>query len=290
MPTIHRYNSDERQHYLFKQQYTFKLKPRLLYAGDLKKSRKWSEKMHSHTFCEIIYIVDGKGTITLGDKVRQIKRGDIVIYNPDTMHAEESSEQEPLEIRFMALDRLEITDLPRNHLLPPDYDYIYSAGQYEDLFVSEFEKMIHEFETQNVFYFEIAQNIARTLMMYILRIINEHMDEDSLFQNNNLNLAIKYIHENYYRHITLEDIAANCYLNKYYLSHLFTRLHGMSVGKYIKQLQLNDAMTQLRETNDSVESIANKVGYNDTGHFCRTFKKATSMTPLQYRKSHNSQE
>lgn len=121
-------------------------------------------------------------------------------------------------------------------------------------------------------------------MMYILRIINEQTDETSLFQNNNLNLAMEYIHQNYNKHITLEDIADHCYLNKYYLSHLFTRSQGMSIGKYIKNLQLNDAMTRLRETTESVENIASSVGYNDTGHFCRTFKKATSLTPLQYRK------
>lgn len=284
MATIHRYNSDERQHYLFKHQHTFKLKPRLLYAGYLKKSCQWSEKLHSHTFCEIIFIVDGRGTITIGDESREVKKGDIVIYNPDVMHAEESSETEPLEIKFMALDRLEITDLPRNHLLPPDYDCIYPTEQYAELFTAEFEKMVAEFERKDVFYFEIAQNLARTLMMYILRIINEQTDETSLFQNNNLNLAMEYIHQNYNKHITLENIADHCYLNKYYLSHLFTRSQGMSIGKYIKNLQLNDAMTRLRETTESVESIASSVGYNDTGHFCRTFKKATSLTPLQYRK------
>ena len=50
-------------------------------------------------------------------------------------------------------------------------------------------------------------------------------------------------------------------------------------------LRLAEAQKRLRETNDSIAIIAKSVGFNDTGHFCRTFKKETSLTPLQYRKS-----
>lgn len=286
MKVLHRYDSAERQHYLFKYHYTYKLKPRLLYAGALKKRPGWKEKPHLHDFCEIIFVVDGRGYITTNNEHREVKRGDIVIYNPDVLHAEESSETEPLEIRFMALERLEITDLPKNHLLPPEYDFIYSAGNYADIFTSEFEKMIAEFERLDTFYVEIAESIARTMIMYLFRIINHREDASSLFRSNkNIDLAMEYIKANYRNELSLEDIAANCYLNKYYLSHLFTRVQGMSIGKYIQSLRINEAKRRLRETNDSVAIIAKSIGYNDTGHFCRTFKKETSITPLQFRKN-----
>ena len=286
MNILHRYNSVERQHYLFNQQHSFKLKPRLLYAGALKKSPGWSEKSHKHDFCEILFIADGNGYITIDGRQREVARGDIIIYNADVSHAEKNSEAEPLEIKFMALDRLEITDLPKNHLLPPGYDFIYPAGKYTDLFISEFEKIIDEYENSDTFYVEIAENIARTMIMYILRIINHQEAVASLFCNNkNFDLALQYIRENYRNEISLEEIAANCYLNKYYLSHLFTRIQGISIGKYVQNLRLAEAQKRLQETNDSIAIIAKSVGFNDTGHFCRTFKKETSLTPLQYRKS-----
>lgn len=286
MKILHRYDSAERQHYLFNHHYTYKLKPRLLYAGALKKRPGWKEKPHSHDFCEIIFIVDGQGYIITENGRREVKQGDIVIYNPGTLHSEESSETEPLEIKFMALERLEITDLPKNHLLPPEYDFIYSAGNYTALFTGEFEKIIAEFESLDTFYVEIAESIARTMIMYLFRIINHHEDASQLFGNNkHLELALQYIKENYRNELSLEDIATNCYLNKYYLSHLFTRMQGMSIGKYIQQLRITEAKRRLRETTDSVSLIAKSVGYNDTGHFCRTFKKETYFTPLQYRKN-----
>ena len=286
MNIIHRYDSAERQHYLFNHQHSFKLKPRLLYAGALKKSHGWSEKPHKHDFCEILFIADGHGFITIEDRQREVTRGDIIIYNPGILHAEENSETEPLEIKFMAFDRLEITDLQKNHLLPPGYDFIYPAGKYTDLFISEFDRIITEYESSDTFYVEIAESIARTMVMYILRIINQQEEDASLFRNNkNFDLALQYIKENYRNEISLEEIGANCYLNKYYLSHLFTRIQGVSIGKYIQSLRIAEAQKRLRETNDPVAIIAKSVGFHDSGHFCRTFKKETALTPLQYRKS-----
>lgn len=286
MQVTHLYDSAERQHYLFRHQYSMKLKPRLLYVGNLKKSQGWTEKLHTHEFCEIIYVVDGHGCITLENEQRNVKKGDLIIYNPGVLHAEESSKAEPLEIRFMALDRLEITDLPKNHLLPPEYDSIYSTGKYGDLIHAEFDRMITEFENSEAFYVEIAESIARTLMMYVIRIINKQDTNASIFQSNrNLNLALNYIKEHYHENILLEDIADYCHLNKYYLSHLFTQLQGVSIGKYVQNLRINESMKLLRETNEPVAAIAQEVGFKDAGHFCRTFKKETSFTPLQYRKS-----
>ncbi|MBO5071192.1 MAG: helix-turn-helix transcriptional regulator [Roseburia sp.] len=286
MKTIHLYDSVERQHYLFNHPYTFKLKPRLLYAGTLKKSPGWCEKPHTHDFCEIIFISDGRGYITIGNEQREVKRGDIIIYNSGVLHAEANSQTEPLEMKFMALEHLEITDLPKNHLLPPGYDFIYPAERYIDIFVSGFDSIIAEIEDSDTFYVEITESIVKTMILYLLRIINQQEDAADLFHNNrNLTLALQYIKANYRNHISLDDISANCYLNKYYLSHLFSEIQGTSIGKYIQELRLGEAMKRLRETNDSVSIIAQSVGFDDTGYFCRIFKKETALTPLQYRKA-----
>ena len=62
---IHRFNSNQRQHYLLEKQYSFKIKPRLLYSGILKKMKNWHDNTHSHNFVEIVFVVDGKGTLTV---------------------------------------------------------------------------------------------------------------------------------------------------------------------------------------------------------------------------------
>ncbi len=285
METIHRYNSEERQHYLLKHHHSFKLKPRLLYAGELKKNVGWQEHPHSHRFCEIIFVVDGRGCATVNGEQIEFQKGDILIYNPYVEHYEESSMTEPTELMFFALDKFEITDLPKNHLLPPEYSIIYNTSDSYDSIYELFKKMIAEFETKDDFYVEIAQNISRTILMYIFRVINyADLSFNPHKGNSALDKALRYINENFKSNISLEDIASNCYVNKFYLSHIFTKFKGMSVGKYVLCLKMDEAKRLLETTNLSINIIAERSGFNDPNYFSRTFKKQLGLSPLQYRK------
>ncbi len=287
MDIIHRFDSKDRQHYLFREHHSFRLKPRLLYVGQLNKSAGWTEKPHTHSFCEIIFISSGCGVANINGVEHNINKGDIIIYNANTEHFEASSDFEPLEMLFFAFDNFEITDLPKNHLLPPKYNQIYSVGKYYSQFVDSFNEIIYEHDLKNSFFAEISQNIARNLIMQIIRIINSTDTDSELLKSHKvLSIATNYIHANFKSNLTLENVADNCYINKYYLSHLFTKIKGISVGKYILDLRLNEARNLLSTTPFSVAEIAELSGFNDTGYFCRTFKKYHAVTPMQYRKEH----
>ncbi len=82
MKIVHRYDSEERQHYLLEQSYTFHLKPRLLYVGSLSKQEKWSEISHSHQFVEILFIVDGKGTVVFENSKKTYKKATLSFITP----------------------------------------------------------------------------------------------------------------------------------------------------------------------------------------------------------------
>lgn len=47
---------------------------------------------------------------------------------------------------------------------------------------------------------------------------------------------------------------------------------------------MKEARTLLRETSQSVETVAANVGYENVEHFNRLFKKSYGITPVQYRK------
>ena len=52
----------------------------------------------------------------------------------------------------------------------------------------------------------------------------------------------------------------------------------------VKKERMKKARILLRETNQTVESIAAEVGYENVEHFNRLFKKSYDITPVQYRK------
>ena len=286
MEVTHRYNTEERQHHLFRSQYSLKLRPRLLYAGKLEKKGGWQEEAHSHDFCEVLYVADGKGSVTLGKTEYRVQTGDIIIYNAGLSHGETSSAENPMELYFMALGGLKLTDLPNNHLLPPGLDCIYPVGVHADMFTNCFERMIPEFQKQEPFYAEITQNLALTLIMYLFRIINDRNRSTAplLQSNEGVRRAINYIEENLHEELTLEQIARQCHMSKYYLSHVFSQSQGISVGKYVLQVRVNKSMRLLRDTVTPVKEIAEQVGFHDASYFIRAFKKETGLTPLQYRK------
>lgn len=286
MEINHRFDSKERQHYLFRHRYALKIKPRLLYVGKLDKKSGWREGAHSHDFCEILYVADGRGTITVGKSVYKVRKGDMIIYNADLVHEEESSNAYPMALYFMGLGGLRLTDLPVNHLLPPGLNFIYPAGKYAEVYAGYFERMIPEFEKKEQFFAEITQNLAMTVLMYTFRLVNEHNKEaNQLLQSNaNIRQAINYIQAHLSENLTLEEIARQCHMSKFYLSHQFTQTQGISLSKYILKSRITKSMRLLRDTLMSVKEISESVGFNDVAYFCRAFKTETGTTPLQYRK------
>ena len=67
------------------------------------------------------------------------------------------------------------------------------------------------------------------------------------------------------------------------LSHQVKAMTGRNVSDYIAERKMVYAQELLRETDYSVQEIADMVGYSQTASFIRKFKKYFSMTPLEYR-------
>lgn len=289
MKVLHRYNTQERQHYLLEQHYSFNLKPRLLYSGFLNTNEDWQENEHSHDFTEILFILKGHGTVYVNDEEREITGGDIIIYNAHARHYEVSDAQNPLEAQFIAFDKLEITDLLPNCLLPPHYDFLYHTGDMYEIFRNYFQTITDETSGKEQFFIEIAQNASRTLVMYLFRLINRvRGTSDILEKSKALTAALRYINEHFTEDINLALIAEKCFVNKYHLAHLFSKYQNITVGKYLFNKRMEEAKRLLLFSAFTVADVAQNAGFSDSSYFCRVFKKETGLTPRQFRKNGQS--
>ena len=86
--------------------------------------------------------------------------------------------------------------------------------------------------------------------------------------------------------ITLEDVAAVIGLNPVYFSVLFKRETDMNFSAYLTMVRIEKAKQLLKETNETVAAIADKVGYKDSRSFSQTFSKMTGIKPALYRRMH----
>lgn len=103
-------------------------------------------------------------------------------------------------------------------------------------------------------------------------------DDTGIFDN-----VLEYVRTHYADTLSLEELALHFYLNKNYLSEMFTRRISKTFVQYKNTLRIAQAKKMLSESNRSINDIAGLVGYDDTGYFSRVFKQITGVTPLQFR-------
>lgn len=85
---------------------------------------------------------------------------------------------------------------------------------------------------------------------------------------------------------TIEELSKKYLLNTSSLKAVFKAVYGMPIASYVKEYRIQQAMKLLRETDDSIAVIAEKVGYETQGKFTKAFKEKVQMLPTEYRKIH----
>ena len=83
--------------------------------------------------------------------------------------------------------------------------------------------------------------------------------------------------------MTLEALAEQFHLSGPYLSKDIKNKAGVTFQEAVRAVRLKKAASALVKTGQTVEAIAESVGYESVEHFNRLFKKIYGMTPVQYR-------
>ncbi len=100
----------------------------------------------------------------------------------------------------------------------------------------------------------------------------------------------EYIDSNLDKELTREALAEQVYLNQDYLARIFKKEVGESIVNYITGKRIAVAKVYLEKTNESVNSIAIRVGYDNFSYFTKIFKDRVGMTPKDYRRVYGMNE
>lgn len=95
--------------------------------------------------------------------------------------------------------------------------------------------------------------------------------------------AKRYIDENYYKKILIEDLALRVGVERKYLRMLFVKSFGVSPKEYLMKKRIDRAKFLLERNDVNVSLVAFSVGYDDVLEFSRIFKKHVGVSPKQYR-------
>lgn len=75
------------------------------------------------------------------------------------------------------------------------------------------------------------------------------------------------------------------HLNKYYLSHEFTRYYGISPINYLNRRRIEVCKDLLENTDYDISTIAHLAGFSSQSYLAQSFRKHCQMTAVEYRKS-----
>ena len=102
-----------------------------------------------------------------------------------------------------------------------------------------------------------------------------------------LRRIIEFIEAHIEQSINLNELAAVASLSPFHFHREFKRSTGLTPGKYIFETRIKRARTLLCESDLPLAQVAMQVGFADQSHFTAAFRKATSMTPRNYRNSNS---
>lgn len=251
---------------------------------------------HKHKFIELVYIVSGKSTHYVDDCIYELRHGDLLFIGYNQIHS------------FSAVNNFSLINI----YIKPEYvskllsgtetihnvlSYFASECQFTDdeiklPFISlgieeriEFEniaaKCISEAEAKSVGYEFALNGYIQLIFFCIIRSLKKN--ETKCISDSITTQIIEYVNKNYYKSLTLADIANAFFYTPSHLSKAFKKTFGMSLKDYIYEKRVQQAEKLLVETDESIESISLAVGYVNKNQFYKLFKEKKGCTPKQFR-------
>ena len=95
-----------------------------------------------------------------------------------------------------------------------------------------------------------------------------------------------YITEHSAERLSLQEVADHCYVSQWYLSKLLHRYLGMPFYDLLNSVRVKKAKELMEDPALRITQIAEQVGYSDTAHFSRVFKKMEGLSAGDWRNRH----
>jgi len=275
----------------------------LLYVSHSVYEGEWQSISHVHFFSEIFFIIKGAGKIFIDDYIFNVKESNLVIIDPNVAHLEISQNDNPLEYIVLGVSNIGFInpnksqnsyqsdynryDLQMQNKLEENAEdgyKLYDFSQYKSEIMNTLYQMISELENKNDNYVNMVYSMFQVLLIYIMRSVRcmpIKISEQRIAKE--YNRVKRYIDSNYSKNITLDHLADVAHVNKYYLSHLFSKEFGVSPIKYLTERRIQVSKELLSSTDYSIAQISNSCGFSSQSYFSQSFKKFTDMTPAEYR-------
>ena len=247
---------------------------------------------HSHDYYEFYFFVEGAVTMELGGKKHPLSQGDVIVVPPGVAHralltdpsvpyrrfvfwlsrnyAEALSQQSP--DYTLILKRAEAADGKLWH-----FDLLTFNALRSELFSLLDELHLDRYGKQTQLYLQICG-----LLMHLSRLVYEQTHRRTKKESVSTYAAIAaYIDTHLEEELSLDRLAQEFYLSKYYIAHLFSDSVGLSVHQYITKKRLAASAAAI-QTGAKITEVYLNCGFQDYSSFYRAFQKEYQMSPSAF--------
>ena len=251
----------------------------LLNASSSRYEGDWPSIPHSHAFTELFYVRDGRGEFLLEDKIYPISKDDLIIVNPHINHTEISKGTPPLSYFTVGVEGVCFSFNDQKEYR------IFNCRKKEADLLFYFNSLFQELDKQSEGYEKICNYLLHILILQLQRITDSPFELITAQHPSKECAYIKrYLDSNYSENITLDHLSALSHLNKYYLSHEFTKYYGISPMNYLSRKRIDVCKELLENTDYGISDIAHLVGFSYQSYLSQSFRTSCGMTAGTYRK------
>ncbi|MFI6347451.1 helix-turn-helix domain-containing protein [Streptomyces sp. NPDC050560] len=119
-------------------------------------------------------------------------------------------------------------------------------------------------------------------------LLHPHYDQEprrGALHPQRLQAVTGYMRRHLSSRITLDDMARQVLLSRYYFTRQFAAATGKTPFRYLNELRMESACRQLVTDNESIALVGRRCGFTNSQTFSRMFRKHMGCSPSQYRRS-----
>ena len=248
---------------------------------------------HHHDFSKIVILIDGDLTYYIEGKAYILKPWDILFVNKNEIH-------KPVVNPNKYYERIVIW-------LNPDFMAKYAQGNNDLLKCFEVAiKNNYNLLRLNMKSIEIIKNLIQdiqncnnsnefgseilkeSLFVQLMVLMNrlflnsdKNRDIEDIQYDKTIEGVLNYINSNLENDLSIDTIASEFLISKYYLMRKFKNQIGSSIHNYVVQKRLILARSLISD-GLSMSSVCSRCGFNDYSSFVRAFKKVYGVSPSNY--------
>ncbi len=242
---------------------------------------KWDHKEHAHSFWELHLCLGGSACIQIDGTEYTLTENTYVFFSPKSKHTIlfESGNYSEFVWGFSIEDNQEINEILCNKykntkLFKADKEMLNS-----DLMI------LDNTEKSEFGYYHIIKNELYHIFALLVRKVgvkNRGIYHKS--KNNEVNIIRKYIYENLDSDISIDDVSLFSGISKSSIKRMFKKEYNKTFSQIKREMRAQVISELLRETDYTMEEIADATGFSDRYSMGKFFKKIEGATPGEYRR------